>query len=256
MSTPSWWITPERRPLAEIRLFAFPYAGGSAGSFRPWAKRLSPRIELSVLQLPGREDRYHEPMLTRMAEVIPPICTALAQRVDKPFVLLGHSVGALMAFEAVRRLAALGQPLPLELVVGGKRAPHVPIDRTPMHELSDEDLIDRLRKFGGTPQAVLETPELLDLFLPRLRADFQINETYRHHEGAGLPVALTVLGGVDDPETTLETLQAWQRHADAGFRLRMYPGGHFFIHQTEDRVLSDLQQIVLAALAQNSVGAA
>lgn len=256
MSTPSWWITPERRPLAEIRLFAFPYAGGSAGSFRAWAKRLSPRIELSVLQLPGREDRYHEPMLTSMAAVVPPVCASLSHRADKPFVLFGHSVGALMAFEVVRRLEALGQCLPLELVVGGKRAPHVPIDRTPLHELSDADLIDRLRRFGGTPQAVLDTPELLELFLPRLRADFQINETYRHTEGAKLSVPVTVLGGVDDPETTPETLQAWQRHADGGFRLRMYPGGHFFIHQIEDRVLSDIQQIVLTTLAQNTVGAA
>lgn len=254
MSTHGWWITPERRPLAEVRLFAFPYAGGSAGSFRPWAKRLSPRIELSVLQLPGREDRYHEPMLTSMAEVVPPVCAALAQRADKPFVLFGHSVGALMAFEVVRRLGALRHGLPLELIVGGKRAPHEPIDRTPMHELSDPDLIERLRKFGGTPQAVLDTPELLELFLPRLRADFEINETYRHAEGSGLPVPVTVLGGVDDPETTPATLQAWERHADAGFRLRMYPGGHFFIHQIEDRVVGDIQQLVLSALAQNSVG--
>lgn len=253
MSNLRWLVTPERRNAAEVRLFALPYAGGSAGSFRPWAKRLSPRIELNILQLPGREDRFAESMLTDMAQVVPHITAAIESKSDKPFVIFGHSVGALMGFEVARRLNLRGARLPLHLVVGGKRAPHVPIDRKPMHELSDAELIERLHHFGGTPQAVLETPELLELFLPRLRADFQINETYRHQGGATLPCPLTVLGGMDDPETTPETLHAWQQHAGANFEVRMYPGGHFFVHQIEDRVLGDIQQLVLSALASACV---
>jgi medium-chain acyl-[acyl-carrier-protein] hydrolase len=248
LSPQNWWVTPERRPHAEVRLFAFPYAGGSAGSFRPWAKQFGPRIELSVLQLPGREDRFDEPMLTDMARVVAHASPWIARNTDKPFVLFGHSVGALMAYEVARHLISAGVASPLHVIVGGKRAPHVPIDRKPMHELSDPELIDRLHHFGGTPKAVLETPELLELFLPRLRADFQINETYRCVEGAGLPVPITVMGGVDDPETTPQTLQAWKQHAQADFQLRMYPGGHFFVHQVEHKVLADMQRIVLDAL--------
>ncbi|KRE95922.1 hypothetical protein ASG87_16830 [Frateuria sp. Soil773] len=206
--------------------------------------------------MPGREERYHEPMLLSMDQVVPQASNSILQRADRPYVLFGHSVGALMAYEVARHFMAQGLRLPLHLIVGGKRAPHVPIDRKPMHELSDRELIDRLHQFGGTPKAVLETPELLELFLPRLRADFQINETYRYRAGPGLAVPTTVLGGMEDSETSQQTLQAWQQHAAAGFQLRMYQGGHFFIHQNEDRVLADIQGIVLNAAQSALAGAA
>jgi medium-chain acyl-[acyl-carrier-protein] hydrolase len=241
----NWFVTPEHRPDASVRLICLPYAGGSAAAFRHWAKRLSHRIEFSVLQLPGREHRFNEPFLRSLPAVIETIGPLVAQARDKPFVLFGHSVGALMAFELTRWLRAAGAPGPLHLIVAGKRAPHVPLARSPLHELSDEHLIDKLRELNGTPQQVLETRELLDLMLPRVRADFEVNETYRYREGAPLDCPMTVFGGSVDPETSLESLAAWEMHSCGPYEQRMFPGDHFFVHSFEDQVLADIQRVAL-----------
>jgi surfactin synthase thioesterase subunit len=159
-----------------------------------------------------------------------------------PYALLGHSLGALLAFELAHELQALGCPAPLALFACGTAAPTRREDydgnnwREPK---SDAELISELRALQGTPEEVLANAELMSLTLPTLRADFLLCGTYTYRQRPSLQCPLHVLGGVEDRASD-EQLRAWRSETQGAFSLQMFPGGHFFIHEQEDRVLAAL----------------
>jgi medium-chain acyl-[acyl-carrier-protein] hydrolase len=139
-------------------------------------------------------------------------------------------MGGLVSFEVARQLERIGRP-PVHLFVSGARAPRDSSrPRRPAESLTDDEFADELRRLNGTPEAVLADPRLLDLALPVLRADFGVLASYRYDPG-GRPLTcpISAFGGVGDPETTAPSLEAWQQHTEGEFRLRMLPGGHFFV---------------------------
>jgi surfactin synthase thioesterase subunit len=159
-----------------------------------------------------------------------------------PYALLGHSLGALLAFELAHELQALGCPAPLALFACGTAAPTRREDydgKNWREPKSDAELIGELRELQGTPEEVLANAELMSLTLPTLRADFLLCGTYAYRQRPALQCPLYVLGGMQDRASD-EQLQAWRKETLGAFSLQMFPGGHFFIHEHEDRVLAAL----------------
>lgn len=229
-----------RAPGATARpqIVCFPFAGGGASAYRQWGKAFRPDIDVCALQLPGREDRLAEPLLRSVDAVVEALVPVLKPVLDGPYVLFGHSMGALIIFGVARRLAASGGPLPRHLFVSAHRAPDLPDRRSPLHPLPEPEFIERLRTFAGTPELVFEEPDLAEIVLPILRADFELCETYEYADAAPLPCPITAFGGVEDPTVDRDELDGWRRHTSARFDLRMFPGGHFYLRGAED-VLAD-----------------
>lgn len=240
------WL-PYRKPQAapRLRLFCLPNAGGSASAYRAWERRRLPEgIELCAVQLPGRESRLRETPFRRAEALVEALVAAVGALLDGvPYVVFGHSMGTILGFELAHRVRALGMPSPRRLLMSGRRAPHLP-DEDPVHQLPDDELIERLRDYGGTPPEILDHPELMALVLPTLRADFELVET--HRVGADrhrLTVPITVLGGLED-DASEPDLEAWASLTEARCTVEMFPGGHFFIHSAMDDVLEFLRPIL------------
>jgi medium-chain acyl-[acyl-carrier-protein] hydrolase len=220
-------------PQARLSLFCFPYAGGAAMIYRQWPQLLPPSVEALPLQLPGRGSRMLEPLITDSAVLVEQAAEAMRPLLDRPFALFGHSMGALICYELARHLRRTGAPEPMHLFVSGRRAPHVPNHDEPRYTLSDSDLIDQLRRLKGTPPELLQDPEVMQLMLPLVRADFQINENYRYTVEPPLRCPISAYGGLQDREVPRDELAAWAEHTTGGFDLRMFDGGHFFLHEME-----------------------
>ena len=244
------WIV-RFRPTAKpaVRLFCFSYAGGGASSFHGWAGQLQPDVDLCAMQAPGRENRCAEqliaelpPMIDRLAEAIVPYC-------DLPLAFFGHCLGALTAFELARRLKATGKGELVHLFVAGCRAPQLPNFEDPIRGLSETEFVNRLKGLKLTPEGVFRDPELLSLFLPVLRADFSIWETYKYSDGEPLNCAISAFGGLEDHKLTRKVLQQWRVHTRLQFSTRMLPGGHFFLHSSQRLLLrligEDLRRTML-----------
>lgn len=226
------WIAHARpRPEARLRLFCLPYAGGNASIFRAWGQRLPAEVEVMPVELPGRASRFREPPLRRVDEAVEKLEAALSPLFDRPFAFFGHSMGALLAFELARRLRRTGGPEPVALFVSARRAPHLPPEEDPVHGLPDGEFFERLRELNGTPEEALQHPELMQMLLPLLRADFELNETYEFAPGEALACAVAAMGGLGDPEVTREHLEAWRQHTSGPFSLRMFAGDHFYLNQ-------------------------
>ncbi|WFE40018.1 thioesterase domain-containing protein [Micromonospora sp. WMMD998] len=239
----NWFVSAGSRPEAPVRLFCLPYAGAGASAFRHWPAAVGPGVEVLPVQLPGRENRIMEDPRFTVAEV----ADAIASRADRPYAIYGHSMGGRLGFEVVRELRRTGRPLPLRLYVGGARAPHVagPGLFDGLSHADDDELLRRLRDGGGLSAELLDHPELVDLLLPLLRADFGRVDDYRYVPGEPLPVPIVAFAGDRDRAVTREQNAAWVEHTAAGFTLHELPGGHFFLH---DR-LAELAALIRADLA-------
>lgn len=237
------WIAYTRpNPRARLRLFCFPYAGGGASIYRAWVNELPPEVDVYPVQLPGREGRLRQAPLTGMAPILKEMLPALLPFMNLPFALFGHSMGAIISFELARALQRDHGLTPAGLFVSGHRAPTVPDRSHHLHDLPDAEFVEELRRFNGTPEMVLQHAELMQLMLPVLRADFTLVETYAYAPGEPLACPLTAFGGLKDEETTREDLEPWRNETRGGFGLRMFPGGHFFIHESKGQVLRSLAQ--------------
>jgi len=226
----SWLVRPQRRPDAKLRLFCFAYAGGSAWIFRPWAKQLSANIEVCAVELPGRGKRLAEPALTDLPSLIQILGPQLIPYLDLPFAFFGHSMGALIAFELSRWLRRSVQLSPLHFWASAARAPHLPVPPPFMHTLSDSGFTERLKHYQGTPLSVLNNPELIDLILPTLRADFTLLETYTHQPKAPFTFPITGLWGQQDTIVSKIDVVTWQVHTSK-FSIEAIAGNHFFMQQ-------------------------
>jgi medium-chain acyl-[acyl-carrier-protein] hydrolase len=237
----SWWALSTPSAGAALRMFCFPYAGGNASIFRNWHIRLPNCVEVYGIQLPGRCDRFAEYPLTRMAEVVSKLGPALLPLLRGPFAFFGHSMGAILSFEAARWLQRTHQIYPRHLYVSGRRAPHIPDMDPPLHQLNQTDFIGRLSQLNGIPTEILASVEMLEVVLPVLRADAEVCETYQYVDDVPLRCPITAFGGKDDGDETLERMEEWCKHTTSHFRLHALEGGHFFIHSNELALLNILE---------------
>lgn len=231
-----------------LRLFCFPYAGGGAGAFRGWSAALPPEVEVCPVYLPGRERRFREPGHTRLEPLVEELHEALLPHCGLPFACFGHSMGAVIAFE-LARLLERGGTTPAWLFVSGRRAPQCPPEREQIHALPDAEFVAKLRELEGTPEEILRDPEMMELVLPVLRTDFAISETYRYREGPPLACPVSALGGTRDAHVGRDDLLAWRDHTRGFFRLRLFPGGHFFLHALQADVLRAVADDLLRVLS-------
>jgi medium-chain acyl-[acyl-carrier-protein] hydrolase len=237
-----WVVVPSPNPSARLRLIGFAHAGGGASLYATWPRQLPWDVELCAVQLPGRESRLDEPPMMRWDDLIAHVTDALAPWMREPFVLFGHSLGALMAYEMARRACGDPRRTCLHLFVSGCRAPHLPLEEPRLHDLPAPAFVDALRELAGTPPEMLETPEMLAHFMPALRADFMLWDTYAHRRADPLNMPLSVYGGLEDPQVSSAMLRAWRGHTLSTFRRVMFRGGHFFVREQHAAVLADLSR--------------
>ncbi|WP_240659926.1 alpha/beta fold hydrolase [Streptomyces sp. WAC 01529] len=219
-------------PDAGIRLLCFPHAGGSVSAYHAFSAAVSGVVEPLIVQYPGRQDRYGEPFAAGADEIVEAVLDELSPGPEgEPLALFGHSMGAIMAFETARRLEAEGRP-PVALFLSGRRAASLPrrsAAARPVREMSDAELIEEMRKLAGTADELLASPELLSLFLPPMRADYQIVDEYVYRPGPPLSCPVTVLTGDADPRVSVEEARAWKGEAAGAFSCHVLAGGHFYL---------------------------
>ncbi|SHN15616.1 thioesterase II family protein [Streptomyces yunnanensis] len=225
---------PAHPAAGAARVVCFPHAGGGAGTYRPLATAVAARTvgdrphEVLAIQYPGRNDRIREARVEDLRALAAGAHRAVAALADRPLVLLGHSMGALVAYEVARLLERDGTG-PAHLVVSGAWAPSRVRGGT-VHLRDDDGLIDEIRRTRGTDPRLLDNRDVLAMALPVVRSDYKAVETYRHRPGPALATPVTALTGDRDPLVTVEEAAAWAEHTAGGFRLRVFPGGdHFYL---------------------------
>jgi medium-chain acyl-[acyl-carrier-protein] hydrolase len=243
-----WILGTHSKAYARLRLFCFSHSGGGASFYRHWDDAIGDEIDVCPVQLPGRENRRSEAPFTRFDPLIETLADALSPYMDMPFALFGHSLGALLSFGLARHLRRQGRPDPLHLFVSGRRAPHLPREDGSVATLPDKEFIEKIRHFHGTDEEILRNAELMELFLPLLRADFSIYESFVYTAEPPFHCPISAFGGLDDNEVSVSSLIAWKEHTTNAFGLHQFPGGHFFLLDMEEQLLQIMKHEMAAFL--------
>ncbi len=237
----SWF--PKADSAAGLRVFWFPHAGG--GAVRPESLA---HATICPVRLPGRESRLTEAPFEAMSSLVAALAVAIEPYLAQPFAFFGHSMGAAVAFELSRLLRERGRPLPAMLIASAARAPQFRRGHVPPPAPGDSQLIEELRRLESMPPEVLNDAVTMRAILPALKADASLYRDYVYTEGEPLPCPIRAYGGVDDPNIRPEHLKAWAEQTTASFRVRYFPGGHFYLHSARAAVLAALDDDLEAAL--------
>ncbi|MFJ9442224.1 thioesterase II family protein [Kitasatospora sp. NPDC101235] len=221
---------------APARIVIFPHAGGSASYYLEYANALAPHADVLAVQYPGRQNRIGEPTIDSVTGLAEQLARELREWADRPLTFFGHSMGAAVAFETVRRFERDGVKGPERLFVSAGRAPSLPRTTT-VHQLPDDELLAEISALGGTDDRVLAMPGLRELILPSLRADYTAVETYCSAPDATVSLPITAMAGESDAHATVDEVVQWERHTTGAFDLRVFPGGHFYLADRTESVV-------------------
>jgi len=235
---------------AVARLVCFAHAGGGPGAYRKWPASLAPEIEVWTATLPGRAGRSDEPFADSWADLVRDFADWLdLAGGEEPPALLGHSLGGHVAFEVARELERRTGRAPRHLFVAGCRAPH----RLPEHwSLPDdrEALVAEVDvRYGAVPPEVRAEPELLQRFVPMLRADLELAAAYRWVASEPLRCPITALAGVEDRTAPPAEAHHWADCTLGPFATAVMPGAHFFLHHELATVAKLIRRALVPAVS-------
>jgi medium-chain acyl-[acyl-carrier-protein] hydrolase len=253
MTIDRWVPFRNEGAVVRFRLFAFPHAGGNAAFYRPLRRLMPPEVDFCPIELPGRAARLDEPPFTSMSALMEQLHHALQPLMAIPFGFFGHSVGAWMAYEVARQLRSIDGRIPVHLFVSGRGSPkRGAADLPPARPRSDADLLAILHRFGGTPAAIMQRPELIAALLPALRADLALVDGYAVDPGDRIACPITACGGADDLSHS-GSLQSWRDFTRGNFRACIFPGGHFYFGPEAGALAREIVRDAHASVGMNAV---
>jgi surfactin synthase thioesterase subunit len=217
--------------LAEQRLFCLPFAGGGASFFLPWRKILT-EVAVIPLQYPGRETRISESCHDELSHLVEELAIALLPHLDRPYTLLGYSLGAKVGFALCHRLIELGAPPPRLFIAIAHGAPDAEPFLRGAADLPPESFEQHIKRYGGMPDVVFQDAELAKMLLSVLRSDIRLVEHAVPDQP--LPCNIVAYAGAEDHAAPPESLEEWRRFSATGFTRRTFAGGHFFARSASD----------------------
>ncbi|RZT99030.1 surfactin synthase thioesterase subunit [Advenella incenata] len=230
------WFVCRNGNERPYQLYMFPYAGGNVASFMNWQKDIAKQFDLIGVQLPGRGSHYSaafsDDIQILVREMVPLFAGA-----SKPFAFFGHSLGGLLSFLVCRQLYIEGHQVPNCLIISGCKAPEKFSSNT-KEELTDAALIAMLREYGGTPEQVLKDNDMMELFIPTIKADLSLVDSFSYQRSEKINVPILVLSGVDDEAHDYSKAFEWVTETIATVEFNEFPGGHFFINNNKDEMFS------------------
>jgi surfactin synthase thioesterase subunit len=234
--------------MSKLKLFCIPYAGGSAKTFLVWKKWLDHRIELVPIELAGRGSRVNDQFYNDVAEAVADICSIIVNELDgHRYALFGHSMGSLLVYETLRSLQKLGIAEPVYVFFSGRYPPYAvkkPIDA---YLLNDEGFIEFLSTTFGDMDGLLENEDFLDYYLPLIRSDVKLVETYKHtDEIIRLHCPVTFMTGIWDSLVADEDCALWEKCTTAPFSVLKFDDGHFFIRKFKEDIIEYINDVLIS----------
>lgn len=231
----------------KIILFCIPYAGGSAAGYYKWKRYFEKDIELYAIELAGRGSRVKESKYidfkSMIEDIYTHICQVNSEQPSIPFIIFGHSMGGLLAYEVSQKLLECGNSVPVHIILSGCMPPNYKSNYN-ISLRDDESLIKSLIPLGGMSQDIINNSELRDLFLPIIKSDYQMFIEYSGLDHTSLlPCNISVLYGRKDPMISEIPLKDWGNHTMNSCDFYSFEGDHFYLNTSTQNVIRLIKNI-------------
>ncbi|NRA80053.1 MAG: thioesterase [Pseudoalteromonas sp.] len=237
-----WVVKPKPLISPKIRLLCFAYAGGGTSVYHSWKDKLPNYVELNIVQLPGRGTHFSQKPIDNMGNLVADLMPNIENILQGKYIIFGHSLGSRIAFEVVRQAMLIGLSPPLHFFASGSLSPGTVCTDKKLYDLPADEFIKELKEINGTPDEVLSNKQFMELLLPTIRADFKIAAQYRFNDSFLIPSPITVISGKND-SLSICKLQMWEKYFTK-CKIIMCEGGHFFIDEYPDQVISIVKEVV------------
>lgn len=235
------------------KIFIFPYAGGGASAFKNWQDEFDD-TEILAAQYPGRENRIKEEPVDNLDLLVKEVFNDIKPLINDgiPYFLFGHSLGTKVAYELALLIQKSNLPYqPKGVIISAGKAPCFK-EKNPIHELDTANFIREISRFSGTPKEILGTRSLMDVFMPMLRADFKMDETYQRETAEKINCPVLALMGTVDPELTLEELLTWREYTNKEFIYKSVEGAHMFINTYRAMAIDAIRDFINGQSCNNT----
>ncbi|MCB4208799.1 thioesterase II family protein [Arthrobacter sp. UM1] len=209
------------------RIVLFPFAGGNASSFFRFSELLAEEYDVWVVQYPGRLDRWDDTLPESVAALAREVVDAVDWSDSRPVSFFGHSMGAVVAFEATRMAELRGFGV-ASLVASASAPPQMAGERVARH-LDDLASVRALEQLADLPSGALEGDATRDFLLKPLRADCRILSDYRPDDGVSVSANLLLAGGSADEDLEVSSLMGWSRLTRGTVTVKVFEGDHFYL---------------------------
>ncbi|MGL5927393.1 MAG: thioesterase II family protein [Dermatophilaceae bacterium] len=212
----------------------FPHAGGSPRFFTHLAAAM-PHCRVFGVTYPGRDHLVDAAPVTEMAPLAASIAHELATRFragqDDPLILVGHSLGAFVAYETAAVLGTLPAPLQTVVVASGQNPPLRRPLEDPDVPQTDGDIVADVIRQNPASAPIWENPELRSFFLPILRADYELLGSYVPSHSVIEQINIVVAD--QDTEIDHASMPQWQQVSHQRIEIAVVYGGHFYLNSPD-----------------------
>ncbi|WP_368487499.1 thioesterase II family protein [Clostridium sp. BJN0013] len=232
--------------MDKIRLICLPYAGGSSMIYSKWTKYLNTSIEIYRVELAGRGRRKNVPLYTTLEDSVNDVFLSIKDFLnDSSYVIFGHSMGSIIAYELSCKIKQSGLNNPLNIIFSGSNAPHVKSKRELCYRLPEDKFKNIILEYGATPAEVFEDRVLASYFVPILRADFRILETYQYNDRENpFDCPITIFYGMRDKLVDVQKIDEWSGYTRKQCKKYAFQGGHFFINDNMKNVVETINHVI------------
>lgn len=214
-----------------------PFAGGNMYSCKNITNEINSKFDIYCPELPGRGELHDVSLINNINDLAQNIFLNSIKkiRLNKQYILYGHSMGGLLAYLISKLIMLENLPLPIRIIVSGREGPSAPREEI-SYRLPKSEFYDKLRSLGGISAEILTNNELMEYFEPIFRSDFQAVETYEYSTPDKiLNIPITSLYGTEEG-LSLEGIHKWEIETTGKTNYVSFPGNHFFIFNNSKKI--------------------
>ena len=238
-------VTVHKVDDAKISLFLFPFAGGTAQSYRFLYQSGDVKgCNIYALEMPGRGVRMSEPFTMNVDEIRESCISAIKPHLTDKMIFLGHSMGAILAYELLRDVEAIYPEHRSSLLISAANSPRSLKIKNDIFKMTGEEFKEYVIQMGGMPEQIMANDALVEFFLPRIYSDFGLLQQYKPRSDAPLHAPISVIAPTDDDNLEKAYVLDWENYTTSSFSIHWCTGGHFYLYQNAEVLKNELNRII------------
>lgn len=223
-------------------MICFPYLGGFGIAYSDVVRHVKSDVEILTINPPGHGTDSQLPLesIEDMAQLYWQI---LSGHLKEKWILLGHSLGAYVILQMCYRFFPDSAAMkPDALILSGANAPHRMVNSR-KYLLPDEEMIRYISHIGAIPDEILREKDILNFFLPSLRADMKSAETMKIEPKKDVSIPVYYGYAADDPFVTVESALEWKSYFN-NISFHEFTGGHMYFKKDPKQFAAFLDSVI------------